>query len=456
MSHPPLKIFISYRRADHADFVERIRDWFVVRYQRDHVFMDFDTIPPFVRFADFIRQKIHEADVVVAIIGPRWLEILQERLAHDEEDFVPIELALALQAHKLVAPICIQDAPMPRRQDLPPDLQPLTDVNAVWLESGRQFLDNIERVMDALEQALRWREDTPRQERTPHPEDVHRPKPRVGQATQRLLDAIKDGALSATDRAAAAGGLAKTGDPRPGIGVWEDGVPDIDWVAIPSGEFIYQEGEKLVLPRFYIARYPVTRVQFQAFIDDPAGYRAVEWWEGLVRPLYPPAISPGPENEPVTGVTWYEALAFCRWLTARLEYSDAVTLPTEFQWEKAARGIDGRRFPWGNDYHAGYANLNEPSSSVLIALNRLAAVGIFPQSISPYGVHDLLGNVMEWCLDDNTGESLRRVVRGASWLTPADEASAVRRLMRDGAQAQQDTGFRVCVQPKSLESTEED
>ncbi len=70
MSNSVRKIFISYRRDDHPDFVERIRDWFVIRYGRSNVFMDFDSIPPFTKFADYIREKVEETDVMIVIIGP--------------------------------------------------------------------------------------------------------------------------------------------------------------------------------------------------------------------------------------------------------------------------------------------------------------------------------------------------------------------------------------------------
>jgi hypothetical protein len=151
---PKRKIFLSYRRADHPDFVERIRDWFAWKYGRDSVFMDFDTIPPFTRFADFIREKVRECDVLVAIIGPQWLDLLQQRMTDAEDDYVRVEIRLALDEGKPIAPICIKDALSPRRRDLPSDLQPMMDYNVAHLNSGRHFLDNIERTVEGVEQLL--------------------------------------------------------------------------------------------------------------------------------------------------------------------------------------------------------------------------------------------------------------------------------------------------------------
>src|SRR5512145_1622371 len=139
------RIFISYRRHDHPDFVERIRDWFLLRYGRDSVFMDFDNIPPFTRFADYIRQRVRECDVLIAIVGPSWMDTLREREQHADEDYVRLEIRLALEEGKPIAPICIKGAAPPRVHDLPADLRPMLDYNVAFLNSGRDFLDNIER-----------------------------------------------------------------------------------------------------------------------------------------------------------------------------------------------------------------------------------------------------------------------------------------------------------------------
>ena len=152
---PSRKIFISYRRADNPDFVERIRDWFAWKYGRDSVFMDFDTIPPFTPFADFIRDQVRECDLLVAIIGPEWTRLLRERLQQeDDEDYVRTEIKLALELKKPIAPVCIKKAPMPNPRELPPDLRPMLDYNSAQLDSGRHFLDNIEMILEAVETQL--------------------------------------------------------------------------------------------------------------------------------------------------------------------------------------------------------------------------------------------------------------------------------------------------------------
>ncbi|MEZ4671677.1 MAG: toll/interleukin-1 receptor domain-containing protein [Anaerolineae bacterium] len=152
---PKRKIFISYRRADNPDFVERIRDWFAWKYGRDSVFMDFDAIPPFTLFADYIREKVRECDLLVAIIGPEWMRLMQERIhQQDDEDYVRLEIKLALEEQKPIAPICIKKAGEPRKKDVPSELRQMLDYNVAYLDSGRHFLDNIEMILDAVESQL--------------------------------------------------------------------------------------------------------------------------------------------------------------------------------------------------------------------------------------------------------------------------------------------------------------
>ncbi|MEF8722048.1 MAG: SUMF1/EgtB/PvdO family nonheme iron enzyme [Candidatus Accumulibacter delftensis] len=163
------------------------------------------------------------------------------------------------------------------------------------------------------------------------------PPPEVNQLLDELerIETIPPRRLAIGDR------LAEIGDPRAGVCLDDRGLPALDWVEIPGGEFIYQKGEKRQLPTFYMARYPVTNVQYQAFIDAD-GYGDDRWWDDLLRPE--PAESRWPQaNRPRTNVNWYEAVAFSRWLSAQLGHE--VRLPTEEERERAARGREGHDYP---------------------------------------------------------------------------------------------------------------
>ncbi len=225
-------------------------------------------------------------------------------------------------------------------------------------------------------------------------------------------------------------------------------LPDIDWVTIAGGDFVYQQRERRRLPAFRIARYPVTNLQYQTF-TDAGGYRDDRWWRDLKRsepepPRWPQA------NRPRTNVDWYEAVAFCRWLTAQLTYE--IRLPTEEEWERAARGVEGREYPWGNDYESGRANINEThDKSGQWYLQQTTAVGVYPHGASSEGILDLAGNVGEWCLNEYEHpeqmqadkSSATRVPRGGSWRDVAEFARSSRRSTSPSDGRSINLGFRL-------------
>ena len=271
------------------------------------------------------------------------------------------------------------------------------------------------------------------------------------------------------------------GDNRKGVGVIErNGVklPDIEWIKIPEGEFQYGDDkaewaakpQKLRLPTFWISRFPVTYAQFQTFLDDdPEGFKDPRWFEGLAASEDERLMEEQRfkfNNHPRDTVNWYQAMAFCRWLSWRMgttydlkKVTDwAVRLPTEFEWEKAARGTDGRLYPYGNDFDAKKGNTYEDESRI----GQTSAVGIFPNGASPYGVEEMSGNVWEWCLTDynkpqpearkeNLREANTRVLRGGSWSFYLMFARAVFRLYYLPALRNNLIGFRLvsCRPPSS-------
>jgi formylglycine-generating enzyme required for sulfatase activity len=255
-------------------------------------------------------------------------------------------------------------------------------------------------------------------------------------------------------RAAIGRGLGCFGlDRRRGVGLRADGLPDIDWVRIDGAKpFIYQNGERLRLATFHIARYPVTHAQFQAFIDA-GGYRNDLWWAELAnRPSAPYPSEWDEPNSPRVDVSWYEAVAFTRWLSASLGFS--VSLPTEQQWERTARGTKGREYPWGQHYIIGVANGNEtPVGEAGSYVGRTTTVGLYTAGATPAPelVSDLSGNVWEWCLNEigdpertQAAGSVSRVLRGGSWSNgPRLSRSAGRFDSRPGYR-DYDIGFRVC------------
>ncbi|MCP5016733.1 MAG: formylglycine-generating enzyme family protein, partial [Ketobacter sp.] len=239
----------------------------------------------------------------------------------------------------------------------------------------------------------------------------------------------------------------------------------VDMVLIPKGEFLMgssdADGEAkdiekpqhpVYLPAYYMDITPVTNAQFARFMAadgyaNPAYWAeaiaAQRWQDGTFLDPYAgnkPTGEPrywqdktwNGAEQPVVGVSWYEAMAYARWAGKRL--------PSEAEWEKAARGTDGRIYPWGNEWESGYANSKESK------LEKTSPVGQYaPSGNSPFGVIDMAGNVWEWCStryrdekkktyaypynpndgreDLSGGDEIWRMLKGGSWY---EEASSLR------------------------------
>lgn len=275
---------------------------------------------------------------------------------------------------------------------------------------------------------------------------------------QQLLTIMQDMRYPIEERAQAGNRLAEIGDPRSGSGVREDGIPDLRWCEVPGND----KGHSAVIiggdeeafqslpahlfdtPTFFISKYPITHCQFQPFVADGV-FANDQWWQqGDDREAYEQGFAYA--NHPRECVTWYAAMAYCRWLSAMVGYE--VRLPTEAEWEKAARGEDRRFYPWGDEYISGYANLNESHHDGLHFLDMTSAVGIYPpDSASPYGVMDMAGNVWEWTLsafeaDDTPGVD-ERVMRGGSWVDGVQPGRCASRLQVRPDDWSRFFGFRV-------------
>lgn len=238
-------------------------------------------------------------------------------------------------------------------------------------------------------------------------------------------------------------------DDRPGVGLRSDGLPDIAWAEFDDGlPFIYQDAEHPGLPPFALSRYLVTHRQFQAFVEAPDGYADRRWWAGFEdQHATAPRSARWPEpNCPRETVTWFEAVAFCRWLSVRL--GEDIRLPNEREWERAARGRDGWQYPsaaW--DYPVGHANGDERRVEGGTYLQRTCAVGLYPQGATREGgVLDMAGNVDEWCLG-YAGDLINRAVGlfGGSWNCNPEflRASYSEAYLLPGGESS-NTGFRVC------------
>ncbi len=154
----------------------------------------------------------------------------------------------------------------------------------------------------------------------------------------------------------------------------------------------------ITLAEYAISRYPIINAEFAHFVEG-GGYDEREYWteagwqhkerESWTQPGFWEDAQWNAPSQPVVGVSWYEAFAYCRWLSAKTGRD--YRLPTEAEWEKAARGTEGRRYPWGNEWDASRCNNSETG------LNRTTPVGQYPDGDSPDGVSEMVGQVWEWC-----------------------------------------------------------
>lgn len=215
-------------------------------------------------------------------------------------------------------------------------------------------------------------------------------------------------------------------------------------VEIPAGPFTFGSdageddeapSQQIDLPAFEIDIFEVTNVDFQQFVEA-TGYvteaekRGSSGWR---------AYTEGKDRHPVVKASWNDAVAFCEWAGKRL--------PTEAEWEKAARGADGRAYPWGNDWDSAKVNGKD------YGLRGTAVVGSFGAGASPYGVQDMAGNVWEWTAgwykaypgstyqDPFYGERFR-ALRGGGWFEAKENLRTTNRSANVPEAANDDIGFR--------------
>jgi formylglycine-generating enzyme required for sulfatase activity len=240
------------------------------------------------------------------------------------------------------------------------------------------------------------------------------------------------------------------GDPRHGVGVDRDGVPGVAWCEVPAGEVLLEVDEAVqpfAVAPFRIARYLVTFSQYKAFAEAVDGYRRPEWWTGLaMRGEQPSWQLRELHNHPAEFVSWFEAVAYTRWLSSKLGYQ--VWLPTEWEWQHAA--IGGNRdyqYPWGVEWDGRRANTYESR------VNRTTAVGMYPLGASAVGATDMVGNVWEWCLNQYdtprqppalTGTD-PRPVRGGAWAGYHEYARVNRRQWQHPETQHDSLGFRIAT-----------
>lgn len=203
-----------------------------------------------------------------------------------------------------------------------------------------------------------------------------------------------------------------------------------------TGRRSYRPAHQVYLDAFHIDKFEVTNLRYETYVLE-SGDRPAAWGDSN------PRLDP---HRPVTGILWEEAQAFCQWYGKRL--------PTEAEWEKAARGSDGRLYPWGDEWERGRANAGKDGHRGPVS------VVAYPRGSSPFGAVNMVGNVQEWVADyydpdyyarspthNPTGpeKTLDHVLRGGYWASPTERANAVHRNSSHSARPNERVGFRCAM-----------
>jgi formylglycine-generating enzyme required for sulfatase activity len=506
------QIFISYRRENASYPAGRLYDRLSVHFPQNQIFMDVDTLEPGIDFVKALEESVGACDVLIAVIGKRWLGEEGKRQLENPEDFVRIEIATALKRDIRVIPVLVENASMPRSGDLPDDLKSLVRRQALGLSHDR-FRADSERLIGAVERALE-------NVRPPKPPEIEREKPPPSSAGETggkspwviavltiaavlVVGGLIGGLIYLAFKASqsptpppieaatpsppviATPTVEGKALPRPHVGAPLSGqltapvaveIPSPSISAAPTEEelarraldhatkdhpWVNSLGMKFVPVAGTQVLFSVwdTRVQdFETFVkrsdyDATGGMYSVgkDGWKLRGATWKEPGFSQEPTH-PVVGVSWNDAVEFCKWLTKRERISGHLPqdreyrLPKDEEWS-AAVGLkdeagstpeekDGKikLYPWdipqkpkiswppppGTGNYCGEESRigNEPKYwSVIPGYNdhypRTSPVGSFEANFS--GLYDMGGNVWQWCEDWYDAEHEDRVLRGAAW-----------------------------------------
>lgn len=391
-----MRIFLSYPSQDRA-LVEPI--YLALRAQRHSVFFDRTDLPPGEEYDIRIRKAIEASDLLIFVLSPDAL---------DAGSYTLTELGIAQKtwAH-------------PAGRVLPLILRP---IGLDWIPPYLKSISLLEpegNVAAAVADA------------------VHR----IALARRRALltTVVKGLAVAAV---VGVGAYLWWANRQPAQET--TGQDDAPARMIPAGNFTMGDDEEspqreIYVDAFYLDKYEVTTSRYATFLQATGSVTLPEYRENVV-------VDRGGDL-PVVGIDWHDADAYCRWADRRL--------PTEVEWEKAARGADGRKYPWGDEEPTTTrANFGRPLTGSY--KEGLAAVGSHESGTSPYGVHDLAGNVSEWVADwfaegfarsevrnprgpeNGTG----KVIRGGGWYDPVDKLKSTKRYFASPDNRSDDIGFR--------------
>jgi sulfatase modifying factor 1 len=393
-----MRIFISYASKDREP-AHSI--YLALRDQGQQAFFDRADLPAGDEYHNRIRKAIEKSHLFVFLLSPNAL---------DADSYTLEELSIAEKAGVKLLPVVLR---APAMHQIPASIKNVT---------FHRPAGNLAASVAA---------------------EVHRI---AAELMKRRLKGLAAALLIVT---AVAGGYFYLHEARnKGELIGKDGAPA---VLIPAGSFVMGDDENsprrdIYVDAFYLDKYEVTVSRYAKFLKATGNVGAPEEWQTV-----------NPQNGaelPVVGVDWHDADSYCRWVGKRL--------PTESEWEKAARGSDERKYPWGNDVPTPeHAIFGKPYKNPVYK-NGVAAVGTRSKGASPFGIHDLSGNVSEWVADwfaegfsradvrnpKGAEKGTVKAIRGGGWYDPPERLIIAKRWYANPDQRLDDLGFRCASDVK--------
>lgn len=428
---PIKKLFISYSRKD----AEWANELYNKLQQRRNIepWIDKGNITPGKPWWEKILTEIETRQCVLYILSPDSVDSL----------YCQTEVQYALDLNIPVVPIVLRPCSLP---------QNLSSIQYLTWNEMEGFLGLLLEIVGILQELSE--QDHPRP-----PSPIERP------LRPYLNNELSNPETTHKRRMEIGKEWAKN-DERKGVGLRSDGLPNIDWVRVEGADDVQiqlgmeQENRRFAVAPFRIARYPITHIQYQAFLEHPQ-YNDDRWWVGLKR--HRPDEAEQYNNEPKVNVNWFECVAYSRWLTATLPPDGwdesnmrnegwMLRLPTEWEWQLAATGnLAGYLYPWGTLWDPRHCNSAESH------LKTIVAVGLYPNGAAPCGALDMCGNVGEWCLNvydniDYVGLEApshhQRCQRGGSFEDNQGHLNAMHRFYDIPSRRMPHQGFRlICALP---------
>jgi len=387
-----MKIFLSYASQD-AEAAKSI--YFALRDQSHRVFYDRADLPAGDEFHNRIRAAIEASQLLIFLISAN---------AVDAGSYTLTELDIAEKASVKLLPVALGKLAV---EQLPATLKAVT-----FLETDGNLPATVAAAVYRI--AADWRR-------------------------RRIKRMIATAAVVAAACAALYYGLK--GQAKNQL-VGKDGAPA---VMIPAGTFIWGDDSEsprreLFVDAFYMDKHEVTVARYGDFLKATGNAKPPEEWDTADLKIH--------AGLPVVGVDWQDANSYCQWAGRRL--------PTDAEWERAARGTDERKYPWGNELPSAERARFAKNHQHPVYQDGVAAVGAHPKGASPFGIDDLSGNAWEWVADWFTESFPRadrrnpkgpasgndKVLRGGGWYDPPERLTSTKRMHAPPEHRDDSVGFR--------------